>query len=149
MYQAKWDGKNRYAVFETRDAGHGRRTAWSSTWTCATRSRSDEFFLAYQPTFALSDMTPTGVEALIRWKHPTRGIVQPDAFIPLLEETGLITEVGRWVLQRGLPSGRGVAAGRLPDRDGRQRLGAPARQRPAARRHRRRALATAASTPPR
>src|SRR6202034_4878747 len=59
---------------------------------------NEEFFLAYQPTLDLSDMTPTGVEALIRWHHPVRGVVQPDAFIPLLEETGLIAEVGRWVL---------------------------------------------------
>jgi EAL domain-containing protein (putative c-di-GMP-specific phosphodiesterase class I) len=59
----------------------------------------NQFFLAYQPTFALTDMAPTGVEALIRWRHPTRGVLQPDAFIPLLEETGLITEVGRWVLR--------------------------------------------------
>ena len=56
---------------------------------------NDEFFLVYQPTFDLRDMSPTGVEALIRWKHPTRGIVQPNDFIPLLEETGLIIEVGQ------------------------------------------------------
>ncbi len=54
---------------------------------------------AYQPTFNLSDMSPNGVEALIRWEHPVRGIVQPDEFIPLLEEAGLIVEVGKWVLQ--------------------------------------------------
>jgi EAL domain-containing protein (putative c-di-GMP-specific phosphodiesterase class I) len=59
-----------------------------------------EFFLAFQPTFNLKDMSPTGLEALIRWNSPTRGIVQPDDFIPLLEETGLITDIGRWVLQR-------------------------------------------------
>ena len=115
------------------------RAAWSSTWTSVRRSRRSEFFLAYQPTFALSDMTPTGVEALIRWEHPTRGLVQPDAFIPLLEETGLITDVGRWVLQRGVPPGRRVARGRSPDRDGRQRLRQPARHRRADRRHRARA----------
>jgi predicted signal transduction protein with EAL and GGDEF domain len=54
---------------------------------------------AYQPTIDLNDMSPTGVEALIRWKHPVRGVVQPDDFVPLLEETGLITEVGKWVLE--------------------------------------------------
>jgi len=66
---------------------------------------NDEFFLNYQPTFDLTDMSPTGVEALIRWKHPTRGIVQPNDFIPLLEETGLIIEVGAWVLDEACRQG--------------------------------------------
>ena len=52
----------------------------------------------YQPTFDLRDMRPTAVEALVRWNHPVRGIVQPNDFIPLLEEMGLIVEVGRWIL---------------------------------------------------
>jgi EAL domain-containing protein (putative c-di-GMP-specific phosphodiesterase class I) len=98
MYRAKWDGKNRYAVFED-----GMQETVQSRMELDMDLRqaleNNEFFLAYQPTFALSDMTPTGVEALLRWQHPTRGVVQPDAFIPLLEETGLITEVGRWVLR--------------------------------------------------
>jgi diguanylate cyclase (GGDEF)-like protein len=98
MYRAKWDGKNRYAVFET-----GMQDTMQERMELDMDLREalekDEFFLAYQPTFALSDMKPTGVEALIRWRHPQRGIVQPDAFIPLLEETGLITEVGSWVLR--------------------------------------------------
>jgi EAL domain-containing protein (putative c-di-GMP-specific phosphodiesterase class I) len=58
-----------------------------------------EFYLVYQPTFDLQDMSPTGMEALIRWRSPSRGIVQPDDFIPLLEETGLIVQVGQWVLR--------------------------------------------------
>src|ERR1017187_3652473 len=65
----------------------------------------DEFFLVYQPTIDLQDMSPNGVEALIRWRHPTRGIVQPDDFIPMLEETGLITEIGKWVLEEACAQG--------------------------------------------
>ncbi len=97
MYRAKWDGKNRYAVFETgmEDIVQDRMQLDMDLREAVDKG---EFFLAYQPTFALSDMTPTGVEALLRWRHPLRGVVQPDAFVPLLEETGLITEVGRWVL---------------------------------------------------
>ncbi len=99
MYRAKWDGKNRYAVFET---GMQDTVANRMELDMDLREALDkgEFFLAYQPTFSLSNMKPTGVEALIRWKHPVRGIVQPNDFIPLLEETGLITEVGRWVLRQ-------------------------------------------------
>jgi diguanylate cyclase (GGDEF)-like protein len=104
MYRAKWDGKNRYAVFESamQDTVQHRMELDMDLRDALQR---DEFFLAYQPTFALSDMTPTGVEALIRWKHPARGIVQPDEFIPLLEETGLITDVGRWVLREACRQG--------------------------------------------
>jgi diguanylate cyclase (GGDEF)-like protein len=97
MYRAKWDGKNRYVVFES-----GMQDAVQSRMELEMDLRvaleNDEFFLVYQPTFDLQNMTPTGMEALIRWRHPTRGIVQPDDFIPLLEETGLISQVGRWVL---------------------------------------------------
>jgi len=98
MYRAKWDGRNRYAVFET-----GMQDTVQNRMELEMDLRealgNDEFVLAYQPTLDLSNMRPTGVEALIRWQHPVRGLVQPDAFIPLLEETGLITEIGRWVLR--------------------------------------------------
>ena len=104
MYRAKWDGKNRYAVFET-----GMQETMQNRMELEMDLREalekDEFFLAYQPTFDLRDMTPTGVEALIRWRHPVRGIVQPNDFIPLLEETGLITDVGKWVLRAACVQG--------------------------------------------
>ncbi len=104
----------------------------------ARRARSkSEFFLVYQPTLDLATMRPNGVEALIRWRHPERGLVQPDDFVPLLEETGLICDVGRWVLRRGLRAGRRVARGRARDRDRGQRVRTPARLRPGALRRQR------------
>jgi diguanylate cyclase (GGDEF)-like protein len=97
MYRAKWDGKNRYVLFEStmHDSVQSRMELEMDLREALAK---DEFELAYQPTFDLSDMTPTGVEALIRWQHPKRGLVQPESFIPLLEETGLINEIGAWVL---------------------------------------------------
>ena len=104
MYRAKWDGKNRYVVFES-----GMEDAVQSRMELEMDLRvafeNDEFFLVYQPTFDLQEMTPTGMEALIRWRSPVRGIVQPDDFIPLLEETGLICEVGAWVLREACLQG--------------------------------------------
>jgi len=129
MYRAKWEGRNRYAVFESgMQSTVQDRMELEMDLREALQKR--EFVLAYQPTFDLSDMRPTGVEALIRWDHPTRGLVQPDAFIPLLEETGLITEVGRWVLSEACAqavawqrSGHAIAmavnvSGRQLDSDG-------------------------------
>jgi EAL domain-containing protein (putative c-di-GMP-specific phosphodiesterase class I) len=58
----------------------------------------NEFFLLYQPVLDLESGTTCGVEALLRWRHPTRAVIAPDAFIPLLEESGSIVDVGRWVL---------------------------------------------------
>jgi diguanylate cyclase (GGDEF)-like protein len=97
MYQAKWDGKNRSVVFESgmQDAVQ-RRMELEKDLRQALPDGA--FFLVYQPTFNLRDMRPSGVEALIRWTHPTRGLVQPDDFVPLLETSGLIVEVGAWVL---------------------------------------------------
>jgi diguanylate cyclase (GGDEF)-like protein len=104
MYRAKWGGRNRYVLFEC-----GMADAVQSRMELEMDLRvaleNDEFFLAFQPTFNLQDMSPTGLEALIRWNSPTRGIVQPDDFIPLLEETGLITDIGRWVLERACTQG--------------------------------------------
>jgi diguanylate cyclase (GGDEF)-like protein len=113
MYRAKWDGKNRYAVFETgmRDTIQNRMEL---EMDLREALENGEFFLAYQPTIDLSDMTPTGVEALIRWRHPTRGVVQPDDFIPMLEETGLITEIGRWVLEQACSQGAAWRAAGYP-----------------------------------
>jgi diguanylate cyclase (GGDEF)-like protein len=104
MYRAKWDGKNRHVVFETGMQGMVQNRM-ELEMDLREALANDEFFLAYQPTIDLQDMSPNGVEALIRWEHPTRGVVQPDDFIPLLEETGLIVEVGKWVLEEACAQG--------------------------------------------
>jgi diguanylate cyclase (GGDEF)-like protein len=113
MYRAKWDGKNRYVVFETgmQDLVQHRMELEMDLRDALS---NQEFFLAYQPTFDLSDMRPNGVEALIRWRHPVRGIVQPNDFIPLLEETGLIVDIGRWVLREACAQGAAWRAAGYP-----------------------------------
>ena len=58
----------------------------------------EQFSLVYQPIYNLADLTVVGVEALLRWQHPTNGLMRPDEFIPILEQTGQMREVGRWVL---------------------------------------------------
>jgi diguanylate cyclase (GGDEF)-like protein len=104
MTQAKWDGKGRCVVFQTEmlEAAEARVELEADLRGALA---SDQFFLVYQPTFDLRDMRPTGVEALIRWRHPTRGVVAPSSFMPLLEHTGLIVEVGRWVLREACLQG--------------------------------------------
>ena len=67
-----------------------------------------EFELYYQPKINVETGKMTGMEALVRWRHPEKGIVSPDKFIPLAEETGLIIPMGKWIL-RGLPAGENMA----------------------------------------
>jgi len=64
-----------------------------------------QFFLLYQPIVELATGQCTGVEALLRWRHPERGVVQPDQFIPALESSGLIVPVGLWVLEEACRQG--------------------------------------------
>ena len=97
LYRAKAGGKNRYEVFRPE-----MHTEISRRIELETDLRSaidrDQFVLVYQPIYNLEDLTLVGVEALLRWKHPELGVVEPDEFIPVLEQTGQIQEVGRWVL---------------------------------------------------
>jgi diguanylate cyclase (GGDEF)-like protein len=113
MYRAKWDGKHRYVLFED-GMQHTMQNRMELEMDLREALENEEFVLAYQPTIDLNDMNPTGVEALIRWKHPVRGTVQPDNFIPLLEETGLIVEVGGWVLREACSQGAAWRAAGYP-----------------------------------
>jgi diguanylate cyclase (GGDEF)-like protein len=98
LYRAKAAGKGCHVSFEPAMQSEViRRLALEMD----VRSMlPDQLFVVYQPVFDLTSLRITGVEALLRWRHPTRGIVSPAEFIPLLEETGNIFEVGRWVLSQ-------------------------------------------------
>jgi diguanylate cyclase (GGDEF)-like protein/PAS domain S-box-containing protein len=98
MYRAKLDGRCRYEVFD-RDM-HDRAVHTLQVETDLRRAlERQEFRLHYQPIIALDGGRITGFEALLRWAHPTRGMVAPDDFVPLAEETGLIVTIGWWVLE--------------------------------------------------
>jgi diguanylate cyclase (GGDEF)-like protein len=99
LYQAKAAGKDRFVTFETHmQAAVESRLVLERDLYAAVQE--GQFFLVYQPTFDIDSNISTGVEALLRWQHPRRGVVGPDEFIPVLESTGMITEVGRWVLRQ-------------------------------------------------
>lgn len=97
LYQVKTAGRNRYEIFHPE-----MQTEISHRMELELDLRAalegDQFRLVYQPIYNLDDLTLIGVEALLRWDHPMHGIIEPDEFIPILERTGQIREVGRWVL---------------------------------------------------
>jgi diguanylate cyclase (GGDEF)-like protein len=98
MYRAKSDGKGRYALFEPRL--HTAIVERLELEVDLKRAiERGELELVYQPIFSLRSGAIAGLEALVRWHHPTRGLVHPDAFIPLAEESGQIRRLGAWVLR--------------------------------------------------
>jgi diguanylate cyclase (GGDEF)-like protein len=98
MYRAKAEGKGRAVVFEaSMDSEVVERLELEGDLQHALER--DELVVFYQPVVALDGATLAGFEALVRWRHPTRGLVPPGHFIPLAEETGLVVDLGRHVLR--------------------------------------------------
>jgi diguanylate cyclase (GGDEF)-like protein len=97
MYEAKASGKDGWVLFRP-EMETAMRQGIELELELRSALDGDQFRLLYQPVYDLDDLSLISVEALLRWEHPTFGTVLPDDFLPVLERTGLIHDVGRWVL---------------------------------------------------
>jgi diguanylate cyclase (GGDEF)-like protein len=98
MYHAKQDGRNTYRFFKQDMVVRAAEWQFIETALRVALERN-QFSLQYQPKFGLSTRAVVGVEALLHWRHPDRGIIPPGQFVPIAESTGLILPIGRWALR--------------------------------------------------
>ena len=98
MYRAKTDGRHRFHCFDEtlKDEAHHRAFVEQALRDPHVMS---QLYLVFQPQVDVRTGQATGVEALLRWNHPTRGLIMPDDFVPILERSGLIIDVGVWLLR--------------------------------------------------
>jgi diguanylate cyclase len=105
LYRAKNEGRNRACIYDAAmDADLSQRKLLEGDLLHAIRN--DGLFAAYQPIVNASGDTMVAVEALARWTHPTAGVISPAVFIPIAEHSGLIVELGEWMLRRACLEGR-------------------------------------------
>jgi diguanylate cyclase (GGDEF)-like protein len=101
LYAAKRAGKNQYQFF-TQTMQEEIKERISLTHDLRSAIEHDELHLVYQPIYRLHDISLIKAEALLRWHHPTRGMIPPNIFIPLAEESGIIIDIGKWIFNQVL-----------------------------------------------
>lgn len=114
MYEVKLRGKNNYQFFNSEmNDSHSRKFQLESDLRHAIKQ--DQMELYYQPQVNSQNALLTGAEALMRWNHPEKGLISPDEFIPIAEETGLILSLGEWLIKTACRHGKQLVESGLKD----------------------------------
>ena len=101
MYKAKEEGRNNFQFYSS-EMTHFALERIEMKTSLRQAIDKEEFIIHYQPQISLKSNTLIGLEALVRWQHPTRGLLSPDTFIPLAEETGMIVKIDQWVMNTAM-----------------------------------------------